>query len=195
MPETDMPDRVPLVLVILAFAIIQPVGMLLLGIRKLQNTGILIKEGRSMLTISAVFIILFFSLLDYPELSNFLTIFYFIGSCGVIALLFSLLIFRQGQRCEKYKSAIMTHHLTQISDIASAVKLPEQRVCKDLRKMMSARFFPHPELDIENMIFRADIFEPGIEKKRTQKCKGCGATGVLVEGRTGICEYCGRAIE
>ena len=128
MPETDMPDRVPLVFVILAFAIIQPVGMLLLGIRKLQNTGILIKEGRSMLTISVVFIILFFSLLDYPELSNFFTIFYFIGSCGVIALLFSLLIFRQGQRCEKYKSAIMTHHLTQISDIASAVKQPEPRV-------------------------------------------------------------------
>ena len=190
--DKEIPNRIPREFVILGFIIVQPVGMLLHGLRKLQDIRNLTRDGRRMLSLAAVFISIFFMLFSQREdATDILLFFYFFGSLGLIALTFAIIMFTLDRRYRKYKAAVTTHHLTQISDIAAAVGQSKEDAVRTLRRMTAAGFFPDPVLDIQRMVFRPDRNEATVEQMRAIQCSGCGVTILLVEGRRGICEYCG----
>ena len=188
------PKRIPLVWVVLGFIFVQPVGMLLLGLRKRKNALFLEKEAKSMLTISIVFGILFSLTIFEITLSGDLMSVYLFGAPAVVAFVFSILMRQQAARYAKLKAAILNHNLTKIKDIATAVKETEQQTCIALKEMMQVGFFPHPELDYGAMVFHPNRLTPKPEQMQSRVCASCGATVIWTEGDAGVCEYCGASV-
>ena len=189
-------ERLALMWVVLGFIFIQPLGMLLLGVRKIQNRKSILKEGQSLFKVAVVFLALFaffiFALMDEEVTIGYG--FYFFGSLSLIAFVMSGIMIRIGVSDAKYMSAVVDHELTKIDDIASAVKKPKEVVVKELKKLIRCDVYPNASLDTIEMVFCLDKYATPLKHMQAQTCTHCGATVVAVEGQSGICEYCGSAV-
>ena len=183
--------------IVLSFVfLLPPLGILLTGLRLKQNKRELLKGGRTLLTVSLVFLGLFFlfMLIDYTGIQDFLFSLYFFGSGAVIAFVMSLTMIKKGSLQEKYRVAVEEHKLVELNEIAAAVKLPLYTVVRDLQEMITVGIFPEAAIDIEKGIFTLRVYTVENQQFRTIQCKSCGASVVVVLGRDALCEYCGSPV-
>ena len=188
-------ERLGIGWIIVSFIFVQPLGVLLLGIRLGQNRKDMIKGSGTMLKLSVTFIALFllFLISDNITTEDIYYSIYFFGAGGVLGFVISLLMRKRGTVDEKYKSVVEGHRLTKVEHIAQAMKLSEEIVMRDLQKMIKCGIFPDAELDRAAGIFCLDKDVPE-EKRKTFSCDGCGATVVAIVGKDSVCEYCGSPV-
>jgi len=118
--------------------------------------------------------------------------------CAVLVVI-GTSIKRRVHRFRQYVSLMSSQKLTSIGDIAARTSRSMDYVQKDLRKMISMRFFVNASIDMTtNKIIVCASTLPGQGDSREYdvfQCSGCGATGTKVKGMLGHCDYCGSPIQ
>ena len=188
---------VGMVWLVLSFIFVQPLGMLLLGLRRMHDRSEWLKSGQSLLKTSLVFFGLFwlFYLVSEPDAQDFEYSFYLFGAGSLIGFIMSYIMISRGKKEEKYKDAILQHRMEKVADIARAVGVDEKTAVADLRKMVADGIFPYAALSRDAKYFESEARHPHAAIKRTIRCFSCGAKVIVIKGRGGICEYCGAVSE
>lgn len=182
---------------VLAFIFVQPLGMVLLGLRRMHDRGEWLKNGQSLLKTAFVFFGLFwlFFLINPPTVQDFQYSFYLFGAGALIGFAMSYVMITKGRVDEKYKTAVVQHRLEKVADIANTVGVDEKTAAADLRKMILNGIFPYAALSNDGRLFDLEARHPHVAIKRSIRCFSCGAKIVVIKGRGGRCEYCGTVSE
>ena len=130
---------------------------------------------------------------ETDQLTNILFSKYFVGISAIVGLILSQIMIQKGRKDEKYKSAIEIHGLKRVKDIAAAVKVTSETAIKDLQKLIDEGFFSNGELNADKTVLVLDK-KAVVEKVRTHRCSGCGATVVATSTKGTVCEYCGSPV-
>ena len=191
--------KISTIWIVLSFLLFLPfVGVLLLGIRFMQNKKDMARSGKIMRGIGIAFSILFLIALTTSELSDFtafILIIVFFGLTGVICFLFAFTMFEKSKLQEKYKTAVEEHKLTNLRDISETMELPLDTVIEDLKQMITGGIFPEASIDTTKEVFILRSYIPqGQQERKTMKCNSCGAAVTAVQGMDSVCEYCGSQV-
>jgi hypothetical protein len=182
----------------IAFIFVQPLAMLLLGVRRMQNKREWLKGGQAMLKLSLVFLGLFFLFWlvgGAANMEDFKYSFYLFGAGSIIGLVIAQKMIKKGRQDEKYKAAVETHRMEKVEAIAKEAGVSQETAVRDLRKMIEDGIFPHAQITQEGKHFYLEALHPHIARERTVRCTGCGAKVFVTKNRGGKCEYCGMVWE
>ena len=179
----------------LAFLLMPPLGMALLGARFMQNRQASIRNGTGMVLVTVAYIAPFalFLLFDYEELAYLLVGLVMAGAGSISGLVMAHSMIRRGLRDKKYIAALERYRLVSVQDIAETVRLSAGVVQRDLKSMIAGGVFPDAELDTERDILCLDKRKP-VERIRMVRCSRCGAAVVAAGSKSGVCEYCGAPV-
>jgi len=173
--------------------LLAPVGILKIAHRQMQNKKNLIRGGEKLLVASGIAMIIFVILIVDPEmLTNPFT--YMYGSAGILGIVFGIVLILQGVKYNKYKSAITSHNLRKIREISGMIKLPEEKVIKDVLKMIEYEFFSELKYDSKAKTLCLNNEAMAQIESKTILCHSCGASVTIIRGERNRCEYCGSAL-
>ena len=180
--------RISIIWIVLSFVLfLLPLGVLLIGLRLMQNKKELIKGGRIMLAIAVILFAFFmlFSLVSYGGADDVIFSFYLFGIGAIIAFVFAFLLVKKGNKYQKYFASVTNHGIVQLSALADTMKMSKDAIIQDLQQMIADGIFPEAKLDVQEGIF---VVENHLII--TVKCDNCGASVSGVLGTNAVCEYC-----
>ena len=185
-----------IVWIVVAFIFFPPMGMPLMAMRLMPNRRTGLKNGQTLFTVSGAFFLLYIWLLLPTETDQMLNIIfstYFVGITAIAGLIVSQILIQRGRKDAKYVSAIEKHNLKKIQDIAAAVKTKPEAAINYLEQMIIDEIFPNGAFNADRTEFILDK-NTVIEKVRTFRCPGCGATVIATTAGGTVCEYCGSPV-
>ena len=137
--------KISIIWIVLFFVLfLLPLGVLLIGLRLMQNKKELIKGGRIMLAIAVILFAFFmlFSLVSYDGADDVIFSFYLFGIGAIIAFVFAFLMVKKGNKYQKYFASIINHGIIQLSALADTMKISKDAVIQDLQQMIAGGIFP-----------------------------------------------------
>lgn len=155
------------------------------------------------------FSLAFFGLLGtlfiLPRSTDSMDIFMVIFFVGVGSLLIAASMKRimRRNRFNQYVSLLSRNMNGSIPSLALSTRLPEEKVIKDLQKMINKNFFTDAYIDLNSkrIIFknqeaqipaaRPEVVSESAPIMITVRCNGCGGVNQIEKGKGGKCEYCG----
>ena len=189
--------RISILWVILSCVCFMPsLGLTLLGLRWRQNKKEQMHGGRRLLGLALAFLALFllFAFVSYQGPEDLLMSGFLFGWGGIAGLVLASSMLAEGKKQEKYRLVVETRRLTSLTAIGEAMNLPRDTVVRDLSRMMADGFFPEAELLEAGNAFHLTPVQPDNRPTQTLRCGGCGAAVMVVQGRVGVCPYCGSPV-
>jgi|GEM_PF-2903693 len=201
-PRYQAPSNpIPLGGIIAAFIFVQPLAIVLLGLRKLYNRKTLSQGARTMLILAIVFGTLYLLMLsDGAALEgNWGIYLYMLGAPSVLSFAVWPFLFRLSNIDKRYIHAVTIANLTDVADIAKFTQRTETQIMNDLQKLIELKVFPYANLDRLARTFSLRANDPHLQnapapQTRACVCPGCGAASVATEGKASMCEYCGTPV-
>lgn len=206
--------RTPGWVVFLGFIFFFPLGIYFLHRRltedkteSLRNSKIVSVIGWILVSLGVLYISLLFTTDNNAEgFTSVIIAFIFLGGIFIVPglrILYGARKMKQkGMRYNRYYH-IINGKVSSIAEIARSVVVPPKVALTDIQEMIDCGFFPGAYIDLN----RQEIILPGSQnnihqvilnqanqkekRKKAINCPNCGANGVVTEGTTTECEYCG----
>jgi len=202
---------VPWFLIVVAFVVFWPLGVVLLSKKLSEDRGATLKSWRFVLYIS-------YLLAGLSLIFGVASIFGLVATAYVAATLFlgSIWVFitamttkKRGERFMKYIDIIVNQEQYCLRTIANMVHMSLLGTRDDLHRMIDAGYFEGAYLDFYDERIVLAHHEPPVRATDTVRggrtapegpqirvvaCSGCGANNRVL-GYVAICEYCGTYIQ
>ena len=201
----------PWVVIAALLFLLWPLGLVLLVKKLTFDRSATFKCGTGLTVLSLMIILLGSAYLSYSVYrESHLSIHASILTAGGIWLfILAMCTAAKARRYRKYIDLVVNHSQTSIEYMAAEVGVPYNKAVDDLRKMVSARYFPgaHVSIPRKELFFSHTQPAPVRDWKndapaagsqaanRVVSCKGCGANNKIPAGQLAECEYCGSPLE
>ena len=197
----------PWVVIAVLLFLVWPLGLVLLVKKLTVDRSATFKCGNVLFILS---IIIIFIGSAYLTASVYQDSHLAIHACILLAgglwlFILAISIMAKGRRYKKYIDLVVNKSMTSIEYIAAEVGVPYNKAVDDLRKMVSARYFPgaHVSIPRKELYFSQPQHPQAVWDQRNKEtkaerpsdkvvsCTGCGANNKVPAGQLTECEYCG----
>jgi len=114
---------------------------------------------------------------------------------GILSILKGIQIKRRIKRFKIYVDLISMQYMTSIDNLAANTAKNVDFVKKDLRKMISKKFFAYAMIDnAKNEIVIRGLQKPPQAQLKSVACQLCGANNKIIIGQNNECDYCGSVL-
>jgi hypothetical protein len=203
-PIQPVPGYLSWPVIVLAFFLFLPVGLILLGVRLSQDrasqmamgTLLMVAGGLTFLFFIAVGCVGFASKDEEGRIGALIICFAFAAG-GLYIAAKGAALRRKRDRVRHYLNLIVNQGLTRVDEIAIASGRADfSKVMAEIQKLIQEGFLPGYRLDVPERLVIHFASHAHTPEEIGFACQSCGAKNMILARGTYVrCEYCGTAVK